>query len=58
VSWRGDIRRPNRNCADRTYRKVACGSLVLMRAGDLPGDPEVEEFYSLDRVFQWLQNSA
>ena len=37
------------------YRNVACGSFVLMRAGDLPGDPEVEEPYSLDRVFEWLR---
>jgi hypothetical protein len=24
------------------YRKVACGSFVLMRADELPGAPEVE----------------
>jgi hypothetical protein len=27
-----------------------------MRAGELPGDPEVEEPYSLEDVFNWLQN--
>ena len=36
------------------YRKVACGSFVLTRAGELPGDPEVEEAYSLEQVFEWL----
>ena len=36
--------------------RKACGSFVLMRAGEKPGDPEVEEPYSLDWVFQWLQD--
>jgi hypothetical protein len=35
---------------DRMLRK-ACGSFVLMRAGELPGDPEVEKSYSLSEVF-------
>jgi len=26
-----------------------------MRAGEKPGDPEVEEPYSLDEVFDWLR---
>ena len=38
----------------RMVRK-ACGSFALMKAGDKPGDPEVEEPYSLDGVFYWLQ---
>lgn len=36
------------------FRK-ACGSFVLMRAGELPGDFEVEEPYSLAEVFDWYQ---
>jgi hypothetical protein len=40
---------------DRMYRK-ACGSFVLMVAGELPGDPEVEKPYSLDGVFDWYQD--
>jgi hypothetical protein len=39
---------------DRLLRK-ACGSFVLMKAGDKPCDPEVEEAYSLDGVFEWLR---
>jgi hypothetical protein len=39
---------------DRMLRK-ACGSFVLMVAGELPGDPEVEEPYSLESVFEWLR---
>jgi hypothetical protein len=35
--------------ADRMFRK-ACGSFALMKAGDKPGDPEVEESYSVRRV--------
>jgi hypothetical protein len=30
----------------------ACGSFVLMVAGDKPGDSEVEEPYSLEDVFK------
>ena len=37
---------------DRMYRK-ACGSFVLMVAGELPGDLEVEKPYSLQGVFEW-----
>jgi hypothetical protein len=40
---------------DRMIRK-SCGSFVLMRAGELPGDPEVEEPCSLQAVFRWLQD--
>jgi hypothetical protein len=40
---------------DRMLRK-ACGSFVLMRAGELPGDPEVEEPYSLEAVFEWQRD--
>jgi len=40
---------------DRMLRK-ACGSFVLMRAGELPGDPEVDESYSLDGVFEWFRD--
>lgn len=36
---------------DRMYRKIACGSFVLMRAGELPSDPEVEMSFSLEGVF-------
>lgn len=38
---------------DRMYRKIECGSFVLKRAGELPGDPEVETPYSLERVLEW-----
>ena len=41
---------------DRMYRKGACDSFVLMVAGELPGDPEVETPYSLDRVFDWYRD--
>jgi hypothetical protein len=34
----------------------ACGSFVLMVAGELPGDPEVEKSYSLEEVFAWYQD--
>jgi hypothetical protein len=40
---------------DRMLRK-ACGSFVLMVAGELPGDPEVEKPYSLEGVFEWLRD--
>lgn len=40
---------------DRMLRK-ACGSFVLRRAGELPGDLEVEEPYSLQAVYRWLQD--
>jgi hypothetical protein len=40
---------------DRMFRK-ACGSFVLMRAGELPGDPEVEKPYSLKDVYAWLRD--
>jgi hypothetical protein len=40
---------------DRTLRK-ACGSFVLMVAGELPGDPEVAEALSLAGVFDWYQD--
>jgi hypothetical protein len=36
-------------------RRKACGSFVLMKAGELPSDPEVEEAYSLEQVFEWLR---
>jgi hypothetical protein len=39
---------------DRMLRR-ACGSFVLMTAGEKPGDPEVEEAYSLAGVFEWLR---
>jgi len=45
----------NTNCGTRMLRK-ACGSFALMRAGELPGDPEVEEPYSLKGVFEWLRD--
>jgi hypothetical protein len=37
------------------YRK-ACGTFVLMVAGELPGDPEVEKPYSLEDVYSCLQD--
>jgi hypothetical protein len=40
---------------DRMYRKPD-GSFVLMVAGELPGDPEVEKAYSLEEVFAWYQD--
>jgi len=39
---------------DRMYRK-ASGSFVLMKAGELPGNPEVEELY-VDSVFGWFRD--
>jgi hypothetical protein len=39
---------------DRMLRK-ACASFVLMVAGELPGDPEVEKSYSLAASFEWLR---
>jgi hypothetical protein len=41
--------------ADRMFRK-ACGSFALMKAGELPGDPEVEQSFSLEAVYNWLQD--
>lgn len=41
---------------DCMYRRIACGSFVLLRAGDLPGDPEVEQHYSLQEVFEWQRD--
>jgi hypothetical protein len=35
--------------------RKACGCFVLIRAGELPGDPEVEKSYSLEDVFEWLR---
>jgi hypothetical protein len=35
---------------------VTCGSFVLMVAGELPGDSEVEKPYSLQAVYNWLQD--
>jgi hypothetical protein len=35
---------------------MACGSFALMKAGELPGDPEVEQPYSLEGVFEWLRD--
>jgi hypothetical protein len=40
---------------DRMLRK-ACGSFVLMKAGEAPGDPKIEEACSLERVFEWLKD--
>jgi hypothetical protein len=40
---------------DKMIRK-SCGSFVLVVAGELPGDPEVEEPYSLDEVFGWYRD--
>ena len=34
----------------------SCGSFVLMVAGELPGDPEVEEPISLAGVFDWYRD--
>ncbi|OAF14126.1 hypothetical protein [Bradyrhizobium neotropicale] len=42
---------------DRMYRKPD-GSFVLMVAGPLPGDPAVEESYSLAGVFEWFQECS
>jgi hypothetical protein len=39
---------------DRMYRK-SDPEFVLMVAGPLPGDPAVEESYSLAGVFAWLR---
>jgi hypothetical protein len=35
--------------------RKACGSFVLMVAGELPGDPEVEKSISLRYAFEWLR---
>jgi hypothetical protein len=40
---------------DRMLRK-ACGSFVLMVAGEKAGDPEVEKPYSLAYVFDWYRD--
>lgn len=40
---------------DRMYRK-SDEEFVLMVAGALPGDPAVEEYYSLAGVFEWLRD--
>jgi hypothetical protein len=40
---------------DRMHRK-ACGSFVLMVAGELRGDPEVELAYRLTDVYAWLRD--
>jgi hypothetical protein len=40
---------------DRVLRK-ACGSFVVMVAGELPSDPEVEKSYSLEDVFGWYRD--
>jgi hypothetical protein len=36
--------------------RKACGSFALMKAGNKPGDPEVEKSYSIERVFEWLSD--
>jgi hypothetical protein len=40
---------------DRMLRKGE-RSFVLMVAGELPGDPEVELAYSLEEVFGWFRD--
>jgi hypothetical protein len=40
---------------DRMYRRPD-GSFVLTLAGPLPGDPEVVKPFSLEGVFEWLQD--
>jgi hypothetical protein len=40
---------------DSILRKP-CGSFVLMVAGELPGDPEVDQSFSLEGVFDWLRD--
>lgn len=40
---------------DRMYRQPD-GYFKLMVAGTLPGDPPVEQSYSLEEVFAWLQD--
>jgi hypothetical protein len=37
-----------------TMLRKACGSFALMVAGELTGDPEVEEHHSLEEVFGWF----
>jgi hypothetical protein len=39
---------------DRMVRKP-CGSFVLIEGPEKPGDLEVEKPYSLEHVFEWLQ---
>jgi hypothetical protein len=36
--------------------RKACGSFVSMRAGEKPGDPEVKQPFSLEAVYNWLQD--
>jgi hypothetical protein len=39
------------------YRKGVCGSFVLMVAGELQGDPEVEKSFSHHAdVYAWLRD--
>ncbi|MGY3618408.1 hypothetical protein [Bradyrhizobium sp. USDA 10063] len=40
---------------DRVYRKPD-DSLVLMIAGELPGDPSTEQALSLPEYFEWLRD--
>lgn len=42
---------------DRMYRKSDV-DFVLRVAGELPGDPPVEQSYSLEEVFAWLQDCS
>jgi hypothetical protein len=34
----------------------SCGSFVLVVAGELPGEPEVEKSFSLEGVFEWYRD--
>ena len=50
---------PAAQCRQRLmgpHARKACGSFVLMVAGELPGDHEVEESCSLEEVFGWFRD--
>lgn len=35
--------------------RLPCGSFRLKQTSDMPGEPEVEETFSLEGVFEWLR---
>jgi len=39
---------------DHMFR-LPCGSFLLRQTSDMPGEPEVEESFSLEGVFEWLR---
>lgn len=54
---RHPITREEFELQDRMYRK-SDEEFVLMVAGALPGDPAVEQSFSLEGVFEWLRECS